>query len=107
MPPFLVCHVLSWRERYVRNYVFAFCACGWGLVLSTKLLAGKVCFYVFMCFKNEPVDKACIFLRRDILGFSLFLCAKLLVTIPSYVYFSDGYHERVQKKYYSVYDLVK
>jgi hypothetical protein len=22
------------------------------------LLAGKVCFYVFMCFENEPVDKA-------------------------------------------------
>ncbi len=45
-PLFLVGHVLSWRERYVRNYVFAFCACGWGLVLSTKMLAGKVCFYV-------------------------------------------------------------
>jgi len=57
-PLFLVCHVLSWRERYVQNYVFAFCACGWGLVLSTKLLAGKVCFYVFMCFENKPVDKA-------------------------------------------------
>jgi hypothetical protein len=57
-PLFLVCHVLSWRGRYVRNYVFAFCACGWGLVLSMKLLAGKVCFYVFMCFENEPVDKA-------------------------------------------------
>jgi hypothetical protein len=40
------------------NYVFAFCACGWGLVLSTKLLAGKVCFYVFMFFENKPVDKA-------------------------------------------------
>jgi hypothetical protein len=55
-PLFLVSHVLSWRERYVQNYVFAFCACGWGLVLSTKLLAGKVCFYVFMFFENEPVD---------------------------------------------------
>ncbi len=31
---------------------------GRGLVFSTKLLAGKVCFYVFMCFENEPaVDK--------------------------------------------------
>jgi hypothetical protein len=40
----------------VQNYVFAFCACGWGLVLSTKLLAGKVCFYVFMFFENKPVD---------------------------------------------------
>jgi hypothetical protein len=59
-PLFLVGHVLSWRERYVQNYVFAFCACGWGLVLSMKLLAGKVCFYVFMCFENEPVDKASI-----------------------------------------------
>jgi hypothetical protein len=39
-------------------FVFAFCACKWGLVLSTKLLAGKVCFYVFMCFENKPVDKA-------------------------------------------------
>ncbi len=38
-----------------------------------------------------------IFLRRDILGFSLFLCAKLLVTIPSYVYFSDGYNQGVGK----------
>jgi hypothetical protein len=57
-PLFLVGHVLSWCERYVRNYVFAFCACEWGLVLSTKLLAGKVCFYVFMCFENKPVDKA-------------------------------------------------
>jgi hypothetical protein len=45
-PLFLVGHVLSWRERYVQNYVFAFCACGWGLELSTKLFAGKVCFYV-------------------------------------------------------------
>jgi hypothetical protein len=56
-PLFLVGHVLSWRDRYVQNYVFAFCACGWGLVLSTKLLAGKVCFYVFMFFENKPVDK--------------------------------------------------
>jgi hypothetical protein len=54
-PCFLVGHVLSWHERYVQNYVFAFCACGWGLVLSTKLLAGKVCFYAFMFFENEPV----------------------------------------------------
>jgi hypothetical protein len=57
-PPFFVGHVLSWCERHVQNYVFAFCACGWGLVLSTKLLAGKVCFYVFMCSDNKPVDKA-------------------------------------------------
>jgi hypothetical protein len=56
-PLFLVGHVLSWRERYVQNYVFAFCAYGWGLVLSTKLLVGKVCFYVFMFIENEPVDK--------------------------------------------------
>ncbi len=47
-PPFFSLPCLSWRERYVQNYVSAFCACGWGLVLSTKLLAGKVCFYVFM-----------------------------------------------------------
>ncbi len=58
VPPFFSLPCLSWRERYVQNYVFAFCACGWGLVLSTKLLAGKECFYVFMCFENEPVDKA-------------------------------------------------
>jgi hypothetical protein len=55
-PLFLVGHVLSWRKRYVQNYVFAFCACGWGQVLSTKLLVGKVCFYVFMLFENKPVD---------------------------------------------------
>ncbi len=59
-PLCLVVHVFSWRERYVQNYVFAFCACGWSLVLSTKLLAGKVCFYVFMYFENEPVDKALV-----------------------------------------------
>ncbi len=57
-PIFLVCHVLSWHKRYVQNYVFAFCACGWSLVLSTKLLAGKLCFHVFMCFENKPVDKS-------------------------------------------------
>jgi hypothetical protein len=49
-PPFFSQPCLSWHERYVQNYVFAFCACGWGLVLSTKLLVGKVCFYVFMFF---------------------------------------------------------
>jgi hypothetical protein len=62
-PHFLVSHVLSWRKRYVQNYVFEFCACGWGLVLSTIFFAGKVCFYVFMSFENEPVDKA---LRLDV-----------------------------------------
>ncbi len=36
-----------------------------------------------------------IFLRRDILGFSQFLCAKFLVSIPSYVYFLDGYNQGV------------
>jgi hypothetical protein len=70
-PLFLVCHVLSWRKRYVQNYVFAFCACGWGLVLSKKLLAGKVCFYVFMCFENEPVDKAFMNCLRYDKGFLL------------------------------------
>jgi hypothetical protein len=64
-PLFLVGHVLSCRERYVQNYVFAFCACGWGLVLSTKLLAGKVCFYVFMFFENEPVDTLLKYLRLN------------------------------------------
>ncbi len=29
------------------------------------------------------------------MGFSLFLYAKLLVSIPSYVYFSDGYNQGV------------
>jgi hypothetical protein len=55
-PFFLVGPVLSWRKRYVQNYVFAFCACGWGLVLFRIFLAEKVCFYVFMFFENEPVD---------------------------------------------------
>jgi hypothetical protein len=55
-PLFLVSHVLSWCKRYVQKNSFAFCACGWGLVLSTKLLAGKVCFYFFMFFEDEPVD---------------------------------------------------
>jgi hypothetical protein len=53
---FLVGPVLSWRERYVGNYVFAFCACGWGLVLFGNFWVGKVSFYVFMCFENKPVD---------------------------------------------------
>ncbi len=51
-PLFLVGHVLSWGERYVQNYVFAFCACEWGLGISMKLLVGKVCFYVFMFLKT-------------------------------------------------------
>jgi hypothetical protein len=55
-PLFLVGPVSSWRERYVQNYVFAFCACGWGLVLFRNFRAGKVCFYVFMFPENEPVD---------------------------------------------------
>jgi hypothetical protein len=55
-PYFLVGPVLSWHERYVQNYVLAFCACGWGLVLFRNFGAGKVCFYVFMFFENEPVD---------------------------------------------------
>jgi hypothetical protein len=53
---FLVGPVLSWRERFMRNYSFAFCACGWGLALFRNFWAGKVCFYVFMFFENEPVD---------------------------------------------------
>jgi hypothetical protein len=54
--PFFVGPVLSWHERYVQNYVFAFCACGWGLVLFGNFWEGKVCFYVFMFFENKPVD---------------------------------------------------
>ncbi len=36
-----------------------------------------------------------IFLRGDIFAFSLFFYAKLLVSIPSYVYFLDGYNQGV------------
>jgi hypothetical protein len=36
-----------------------------------------------------------IFLQRDILGLNQFLLAKLLVTIPSYVYFLNGYNQGV------------
>ncbi len=39
-----------------------------------------------------------IFLRRNILGLSLFLYAKLSVSIPSYVYFLDGYNQGVDKE---------
>jgi hypothetical protein len=55
-PLFLVGPVISWRERYVQNYVFAFWACGWGLVLFRNFWAGKVFFYVFMFFEKELVD---------------------------------------------------
>jgi hypothetical protein len=34
---------------------------------------------------------------EDILGFSIFLCAKLLASIPSYVYFLNGYNQGVGK----------
>jgi hypothetical protein len=57
-PLFVVGPVLSWRERYVQNYVFAFCACGRGRVLSRNLLAGKVCFGVLVFPEIEPVDTA-------------------------------------------------
>ncbi len=48
-PLFLFTPVLSWRERYVRNYVFAFCACGWGLVHTFHRyfgagICGNYCF---------------------------------------------------------------
>jgi hypothetical protein len=58
--------VLSWRERYVRNYVFAFCACGWGGVLFRNLLAGKVCFCVFVFPENKPVDTALMETLKEI-----------------------------------------
>jgi hypothetical protein len=53
---FVVGPVLSWRERYVQNYVFAFCASGWGRVLFKNFWAGKVCFCVFVFPENKPVD---------------------------------------------------
>jgi hypothetical protein len=37
------------------RYVFAFCACGRGGVLSRNLLAGNISFYVFMFPENKPV----------------------------------------------------
>jgi hypothetical protein len=46
MHPLFVSPVLFWHERYVQNYVFAFCACGWGWVLFRNFFAGKGCFYV-------------------------------------------------------------
>ncbi len=52
-PFFLVGPVLSWRERYVQNYVFAFCACLWCLVLFWNFRRER---YVFMFFENKPVD---------------------------------------------------
>ncbi len=53
---FVIGPVLSLCERYVRNYVFAFCACGWGRVLFRNFWAGKVCFCVFVFPENKPVD---------------------------------------------------
>ena len=59
MHPLFVGPVLFWHKRYVRNYVFACCACGWGWVLFRNyLLAGKVCFCVFVFPENKPVDTA-------------------------------------------------
>ncbi len=42
----------SARERYVFVHVFYFCASGWGPVLSSFFLAGKVCF-VFLCSEKN------------------------------------------------------
>jgi hypothetical protein len=53
---FVVGPVLSWRERYVQNYVFAFYACGWGQVLFRNFWAGKVFFCVFVFPENKLVD---------------------------------------------------
>ncbi len=39
-----------------QSYVFAFCACGRGRVLSRNLLAGKVGFCVFVFPETKPVD---------------------------------------------------
>jgi hypothetical protein len=60
MRPLFVGPVLFWCKRYVRDYVFAFCACGWGRVLFRNFWAGKICFYVFMFPENKPVDTALI-----------------------------------------------
>jgi hypothetical protein len=55
---FVVGPVLSWHDRYVQNYVFAFCACGWCQVLFRNLLAEKVCLCDFVFPENKPVDIA-------------------------------------------------
>ncbi len=121
---FFVGHVLFWRKRYVQNYVSAFCACGWGLVLSTKLLAGKVCFYVFMflCFlktslwtRPKTAEKSssspcaagvylfCITVTRVACSQAFLLCplssylriSPLVVTLRTYIPIHIGFGLRV------------
>jgi hypothetical protein len=82
-PLFVVSPVSSWRKRYVQNYVFAFCACGWGQVLFRIFLAGQVCFYVFMFPENKPVDKALIPLKISIIPYYFTL-------EPQYFYDTNG-----------------
>jgi hypothetical protein len=55
---FVVGPVLSWCERYVQNFVLAFCACGWGQVLFRNFGAGRKEYFCVFVFpeKNEPVD---------------------------------------------------
>jgi hypothetical protein len=58
LPFFVVGPVLSWRKRYVQNYipryVFEFCACGWSRVLFRTLLAERYVF-VFLCFPKTSL----------------------------------------------------
>jgi hypothetical protein len=66
-PLFVVGPVFSWCKIYSRNYyVFAFCACGRGRVLSRNLLVGKVCFCVFVFPENETCGHSLTPWRRGV-----------------------------------------
>ncbi len=55
--------------------------------------SGNIVCYVFFKLDGLAVNFSPV--GYFILGFSLFLYAKLLVSIPSYVYFLDGYNQGV------------
>jgi hypothetical protein len=70
-PIFLVGPVLPWHERYVQNFCFCMLCLWMGSSTFQEFLGGKgmfLCFYVFMLFENESVDKALAMMVGTIYG---------------------------------------